>query len=329
MSELYRQIILFLIVLIISSLNLVYCVSKTTEIASLTDTTRLIFTKQSVKNPTELKRKRCKRCHYSELDIELMNQNNIQKQKLKSYDKLYNYESNVNYLPSSSSHIKQPKTRDYNKYHDQGNQNEPHYEKEIIYVNIGDLVNLTCKINNREIDWYFMDRNGTTTVLSNGLQLLVSNSIQRDLSKNENDYDLSNFKSLVKYTINSDRETIHTLTVYVQGREDEGIYQCIDSISESPMKKIISVYLKNKARALYSVYGGSNSSSLISIYCLSHFLIDDNDILDGDVVNGIGIMEDEEEEPTYADEVDNGEDDIEDDTDDDNDPDFCFSCCII
>lgn len=35
----------------------------------------------------------------------------------------------------------------------------------------------------------------------------------------------------------------HELTLYVEGRKDEGSYQCVDSTSDVPVKKTIHVIL--------------------------------------------------------------------------------------
>ena len=50
---------------------------------------------------------------------------------------------------------------------------------------------------------------------------------------------------ILKYKVSSDQQFTHMLTLYVQGAQDEGSYQCIDSISESPIKKTIIVTLSN------------------------------------------------------------------------------------
>ena len=53
----------------------------------------------------------------------------------------------------------------------------------------------------------------------------------------------SHVSQFYKYRVSSDREMTHILSLYVQGQQDEGSYQCIDSKSESPIKKTIRVHL--------------------------------------------------------------------------------------
>jgi hypothetical protein len=225
-----------------------------------------------------------KRCHYSDNEIvndEKNHQQNIYKAR------------RVNDLNNSNTNqrfVKQPKVRDQfnnmhrlsnndNHFRDEENSqnlNEINIEKEILFVNQGDRVNLTCHIHAREIDWHFKDRNLTTTVLSYGLQLQVAQPVlfelnepvtSSSLSLFENDYN-DDFESgdassasrmqrsntayavynhhptqIYKYKVSSDRELTHVLTLYVQGVQDEGSYQCIDSKSENPIKKTIYVYL--------------------------------------------------------------------------------------
>lgn len=153
----------------------------------------------------------------------------------------------------------------HNKHHVGSHSQEPHYDREVLFVNIGELVNLTCRINTKEIDWHFKDKNLTTTILSYGLQLQVaqpnldfseySASSSSSHVRYDQNYDYEseqNFRGpnvatpLVKYKLSSDRQNVHMLTLYVQGPQDEGSYQCIDSKSESPIKKSILVYLSKK-----------------------------------------------------------------------------------
>lgn len=55
---------------------------------------------------------------------------------------------------------------------------------------------------------------------------------------------------LVKYELISDRHSTHVLKLYVQGTQDEGSYQCVDSKSEVPIKKTIVVYLSEFSNLL-------------------------------------------------------------------------------
>lgn len=211
------------------------------------DTTRLIYKHRKI--PHSLHKIRCKRCHYSEQDIELINKMNLEQQHYKNLNSYYagSY--------TKSSHLKQPKIRDHIKHHEYRNTIEPSYESELLFVNIGDLVNLTCKVNTREIDWYFMNNNRTTIELSKGLQLLVSDQIRKSienqnvnldkesmLENNEIEYQIPN---LVKYKVSKDGISTHTLTVYIESKRDEGSYQCIDSFSDSPLKKKFLINLSN------------------------------------------------------------------------------------
>lgn len=170
--------------------------------------------------------------------------------------------------------VKQQRVRDQNRHyvhHHQASKNAlmDQTETEQLYANIGDTINLTCSIDTREIDWHFKDRNLTTTILSYGLQLQVApqphqlfqQQIQYDLNDAKyNDYDdatsSSNYKQdyhaqPVKYRVSSDRQSIHMLTLYVQGNQDEGSYQCVDSKSEIPIKKTIRVILSNDLIILF------------------------------------------------------------------------------
>lgn len=132
-------------------------------------------------------------------------------------------------------------------------------------MNVGEKVNLTCNIHTKEIDWHFKDKNQTTTILSFGLQLQVAQPLLYELN-NDNDLydhqagDLSGTETpdffysiqrspkaarskLLKYQLSSDRQSNHVLSLYVQGVQDEGSYQCVDSKSDVPVKKTILVYL--------------------------------------------------------------------------------------
>jgi VCBS repeat-containing protein len=101
---------------------------------------------------------------------------------------------------------------------------------EIIYVTSGELTNLTCFIQTSEIDWHFKDSNSTTYIISNGLKLQLIKP-----TKNE-EFNL-------KYHVTSDERSYHMLSIYIQGKQDEGIYQCVDSKSETPIKKNIKLLL--------------------------------------------------------------------------------------
>lgn len=148
-------------------------------------------------------------------------------------------------------------------------------EKEVIYANPGERINLTCHIHAREIDWHFKDKNLTTTILSYGLQLQVAQpfvpssydypntfgalfgDVEKDQTAESHHRHGSLFfpahkqERLVKYELSSDRHSTHVLTLHVQGSQDEGSYQCVDSKSEVPIKKTIIVYLSKTDFSLY------------------------------------------------------------------------------
>ena len=112
----------------------------------------------------------------------------------------------------------------------------------VLHVAKGSVVNLTCSIHTQEIDWYFKDINSTTNVISYGLQLLSVKPIRQN-----NDVEKRNSPVvLYKYRVSSDNHSHHMLTVYIQGKDDEGVYQCIDSKSDMPIKKTIRVALCKK-----------------------------------------------------------------------------------
>jgi hypothetical protein len=168
----------------------------------------------------------------------------------------------------------------------------PVTELERVYASIGETINLTCFLYTKEVDWHFKDKNLTTTIISNGLQLQVTQqplfvSSNNNNNNNNNNYiiDDDNFEQqqrrlrqrrrfqhdgdqggggggdrqkrrhstrqqkprqqqkLLKYKVTSDLHFTHMLGVYVQGEQDEGSYQCIDSVSETPVKKTIVVIL--------------------------------------------------------------------------------------
>lgn len=207
-----------------------------------------------------------KRCRYSDNEIEFHNQKNLN-------EKL----DDLNKRKDKNDFTKQPKTRDQqdnesHNYNIDGYAIEPHIETQRIYVDIGKTINLTCLLNLKEVDWHFKDKNLTTTIISNGLQLQVFQPIylpdnegeeerQRQYQTDtvmyhlrQRDASIENRKKYtkLKYKVSSDLHFTHRLTLYVQGEQDEGSYQCIDSISESPVKKTIMVILKNNSRALTS-----------------------------------------------------------------------------
>jgi hypothetical protein len=153
----------------------------------------------------------------------------------------------------------QPPSQQQQQPHYQHQQQTSQLERETIFANIGEKINLTCHIRAREIDWHFKDKNHTTTILSFGLQLQVASqpsgsSSGFDFADYLNgfggvDNDLfiaSNQEKSVKYALSSDRHSTHVLTLHVQGPQDEGAYQCIDSKSEIPVKKTILVYLSKR-----------------------------------------------------------------------------------
>jgi hypothetical protein len=186
-----------------------------------------------------------KRCHYTD---NLDTSNNTDTDNL----------AQVSY-----SFIKQQHVRDQNRHminnhhhHHKNGLMDQSEQAEQLLVNIGDTINLTCNIQTKEIDWHFKDKNLTTTILSYGLQLQVaSQSAQYEETFNsfkpgeyddfqtKQDVSLNAGQQIVKYRVSSDRQSTHMLTVHVQGNQDEGSYQCVDSKSEIPVKKTIRVIL--------------------------------------------------------------------------------------
>ena len=154
-------------------------------------------------------------------------------------------------------------TNTYNKNNNNLNEIQTaSNELERVYASIGDTINLTCYLYTKEVDWHFKDKNLTTTIISNGLQLQVTqqalhvNDITNEnrrlkhraiMITNNNKkrlrHDRNRNTRLLKYKVTSDLHFTHMLGVYVQGEQDEGSYQCIDSVSESPVKKTIVVIL--------------------------------------------------------------------------------------
>jgi hypothetical protein len=173
-----------------------------------------------------------KRCHYT--------------------DKSSSLNKDIDDLSATSySLIKQQRVRDQ---HQNRNHNQHHHhsfiqtdqtESEKLYVNIGDTINLTCIIDTKEIDWHFKDNNLTTTILSYGLQLQVAPQASSSAAAQYNDFNDLLVNEHQKYKVTSDRQSIHMITVQVQGNQDEGSYQCVDSKSEIPVKKTIRVILSN------------------------------------------------------------------------------------
>lgn len=141
-------------------------------------------------------------------------------------------------------------------------------ETERKYVNIGDQINLTCNINTREIDWHFKDTNLTTTILSYGLQLQIRQPIIYQMNQPISNINRRKFESdsfehepIIKYKLSSDMKFKHQLTLYVESRKDEGSYQCVDSTSDSPVKKTIHVILKTNSAALKSGFNRTKIST--------------------------------------------------------------------
>ncbi len=111
---------------------------------------------------------------------------------------------------------------------------------DLIYVSIGELVNLTCFIHTKEIDWHFKDYNSTTTnIISNGLQL----QILKQISSTHSSFKEKNHKNNLKYKVSSDHNSNHMLSIYIEDKSDEGSYQCVDSKSDTPIKKTIKLFL--------------------------------------------------------------------------------------
>ncbi len=134
-------------------------------------------------------------------------------------------------------------------------------ETERLFVNIGERINLTCNINTREIDWHFKDTNLTTTILSYGLQLQVRQPVILETKPEYNNYayNTENYQfqdtgfdkrseQILKYELSSDFQSRHQLRLFIEGSKDEGSYQCVDSQSETPVKKTIHVILSKFIR---------------------------------------------------------------------------------
>jgi hypothetical protein len=201
-----------------------------------------------------------KRCRYSDSEIEYLNLLNKNKQSQLASSNGYNSHYYINANPQQHIAVKQPRTRDQfnNRHSSNPNPNEYSLEiqPELMYVDVGDLINLTCHVNTREIDWHFKDKNLTTTVFSYGLELQVIQPIYIDAgffnAESESHYEQLNKMSrrsgtgqhrILKYKVVSDKQFSHMLTVFIQGEQDEGTYQCIDSKSETPLIKTIRVIL--------------------------------------------------------------------------------------
>jgi hypothetical protein len=127
-------------------------------------------------------------------------------------------------------------------------------------VSNGEHINLTCTINTDEIDWYFKDSNSTTNIISNGLRLQfvqhIHSALPHKLTKNNNRF--------LKYQVSSDHNFKHILTVYVEGKKDEGIYQCIDSKSEVPVKRTIQMFLSKLNRIFLDLYFLTKKSAVLT-----------------------------------------------------------------
>ena len=223
-------------------------------------------------------RSNTKRCRYSSADQEEL-ENYAKRNQVKTsttYEESFNYYGNHHldyeaehryrnysgYRSGSGGFIKQPRIREqsfgrghghhghgHGHHHHQGLL-DPSVEIEKLFVDIGELVNLTCNINAKEIDWHFKDKNLTTTIISNGPYLQVEQSHipaeNEVLLLDGGASPLTRRNSLsaaLKYRLSSDRHSSHMLTLYVQGSQDEGSYQCIDSKSETPIKKTIRLIL--------------------------------------------------------------------------------------
>lgn len=79
-----------------------------------------------------------------------------------------------------------------------------------------------------------------------------SNQYQYSLKQTRNhDNTHDKLKHLFKYKVISDHNSFHLLSVYVQGKQDEGTYQCVDSKSETPIKKTIKLFLSKLFFLIY------------------------------------------------------------------------------
>lgn len=215
-----------------------------------------------------------KRCQYSDKEIVYTNPTGQRDTFASKVD--------ANYRPFS--HVKHHQIRDGQKkpYYLGSSIDEIHNsvveqpEIERIYVNIGETVNLTCNIATREIDWHFMDMNLTTTILSYGLQLQVRQAVihnAHNFQEQLNDYHFQELhydnkldEQVLKYKLNSDMQSNHQLTLYIESSKDEGSYQCVDSKSETPVKKTIHVILKSNSGALMSGFNNPKVSKLFFLF---------------------------------------------------------------
>jgi hypothetical protein len=222
------------------------------ETAMLNDSSKLLVPRQ------ERIRSNKKRCRYSDNEIEYLNLLNKNKQSQLASANGYNSHYYMNANPQQHIAVKQPRTRDQFNNRPNSNSNANEYsietQPELMYVDVGDLINLTCHVNTREIDWHFKDKNLTTTVISYGLELQVIQPIYIDTANPDpiSTYDKFNKMSrrsgagqhrILKYKVTSDKQFTHMLSVFVQGEQDEGTYQCIDSKSETPLIKTIRIIL--------------------------------------------------------------------------------------
>ena len=208
-----------------------------------------------------------KRCRYSDTELNDFSASDNQNKPRQT--------DNDNYNPFS--YVKSQRVRDQyqNRFHhhmgseettasaDSGNGADQ-IETEDLLVNVGDTINLTCLINIKEVDWQFKDKNLTTTFLSFGPQLQVRQSIMYEADEraptdylddqhyHEHNSMFNNNKRnrmpIVKYRVSSSLvDQTHMLTLYIQGSQDEGSYQCVDPKSDAPIKKTIRVFLSKSS----------------------------------------------------------------------------------
>jgi len=242
------------------------------ETAMLNNSSKLIVTKENRIRSNK------KRCRYSDSEIEYLNLLNKNKQSQLASPNSFNSLYHINTNKQHHIAVKQPRTRDqFNNRHN-SNSNPDEYSIEIqpefMYVNEGDMINLTCLVNTREIDWHFKDKNLTTTIISYGLELQVIQPIYIDGSfvnafNGDSEIHYNKFNSMsrrsgtgqhriLKYKVTSDKQFSHMLTVFIQGEQDEGTYQCIDSKSETPLIKTIRVILSNLFFCFFTLMSNSN-----------------------------------------------------------------------
>ncbi len=199
-----------------------------------------------------------KRCRYSETEAKEHFNRDLSKNS-EDYQQ-YNYVKH--------HHIRDGQQSPYNLNPLTGHEtnNIDQTETESFFVNIGERINLTCNINTREIDWHFKDTNLTTTILSYGLQLQVRQPVIHE-SRPEykgHAHNIENYHfqdigfdkrsgQVLKYELSSDFESRHQLSLFIEGTKDEGSYQCVDSQSETPVKKTIHVILSKLDSKMFVV----------------------------------------------------------------------------